>query len=270
MLLCIFIFCSPIYSQNIFPLYILCLEEFNLIGPVKHLVISRTYGMDIEFIEGVIFNKEGLIMEYYSPCVEGDCTKMNYYHEYNKVTIEILFCLPRSLRGEIMLKYNDAGLITEMTTLYGMVWTYTYYEDGIEVSNEDGCRFYEYDEEGCFIYSEECRDEIHYYKYDKNHKLIQMQKYGKDSNLIHEYSYSYYPDGRLKECTYLCGSTYTVSIFDRYEACTVKKVYEDGTLTCTEEYLVEYEFDEQGNWIKQIHYDDDGPELIFTRTILYY
>ena len=127
------------------------------------------------------------------------------------------------------------------------------------------------DEEGCYVYSYEAGGELHTFKYDKSDNLIEMHKYDNDGDLIHSYIYNYNTDKKLESYSFTYNNITTLNFLDEFENIIKILSYRDNELIDTKEIKIDYELDEQGNWIKQVWYNaDNEPEQIIKRTIIYY
>jgi len=84
-------------------------------------------------------------------------------------------------------------------------------------------------------------------KYDEKGNQIEGNRYDSDGSLNWRYTYKYDEKGNLIE-------------WNRYDS--------DGSLYT--QWTYKYEFDEQGNWIKRVEFENEIPQFILIREYEYY
>lgn len=104
------------------------------------------------------------------------------------------------------------------------------------------------------------------YNYLEGKLLKETLKYGLSQEVI-VYEYKYYPDNRIEILT-LENDKQTIEEFDEQNNLTrLLYSYKDGN---TEEYIYQYTFDSNKNWVKIVEYKNTIPLKIRLRKIKYY
>lgn len=217
------------------------------------------------------YNEKGNVIELNNYKSEGSLSSM-YSYKYNdkENIIELnIYNSDGSLDIKHSYKYDNKGNNTEeQHTKNGRSWldTYKYDSKGNIIENKsynvDGglimTRICKYDENGNKIKdSELCifdkkLSNNYTYKYDKYGNEIEKITYDSDSTLISRWTYKYDNNRNIIEESGF--------LIDEYEP--------SGSLSRT--LIYKYEFDQQGNWIKKIEFENNIPTCIFERKYEYY
>ena len=172
----------------------------------------------------------------------------------------------------------DGGLITKRIYKYdengNMIEKIMYRADG---SLRDKY-VYKYDKNGNRIEKSEYNSDEelkrkYIYKYDEKGNRIEKSKYKSDGNLRYKYIYKYDEEGNSIETSkYKSNESLDFKFTNKFDENGNKiesnKFNSEGSLKS--EWNYEYQYDEQGNWIKKVGFENGTPTYIREREFEYY
>lgn len=189
-----------------------------------------------------VFNIDGNLIQEIQYKTDGEVRNKIFYKHISSEnkTEEYTFKPDNILLYKRITLYSGEGRLIEKF-LYGAddsllsKWIYTYNNKGFKT------------EENQFFPQKEKPTIRTIYKYDKKGNKINEEMYNSEGGLIAKWLSKYNRKGLAEEESYY---------------------YSDGSLNSKENYS--YEFDEKGNWIRQIIHENDQPRYIVIREIVYY
>lgn len=268
------------------------LAQYELNGNVKYIITNGWRYVDTDEIYG--FNKDGFLS--YSKIAESEISSIQRDKD-NRITISQKYALVGDV-GDVYLdgikrkyNYNTDGKIQSISTEYstfdkiGSVTTtnFSYDLNGNVIQqitkDENGEQLeritftLKYDTNDSIIEkiekSESNVTRVIYVYNDKGLK-VRITNYNADGELDSEYKYKYDELGNKIEEEYLFqGVSIWKNKFIYDEENRLVRVDEKTNKTEWRK-LYEYSYDYNGNWIKKIHYEENGQESIVTRQIIYY
>lgn len=166
------------------------------------------------------------------------------------------------------------------TVKYRFTFTYDEHNNVVEQNYGDGVSYtysYTYDKRGNPIEKKAKRDnEPDYfikYVYDEKNRVIGERMYDKENELLYGMSYKYDEYGnRIEEVKYTTNNTVTDSAVFKFDDKNnlVAQVHYNSKGAIYHHAEFTYEFDSEGNFLKQIGFKGKDPVLIAERTYVYY
>jgi len=110
------------------------------------------------------------------------------------------------------------------------------------------------------------------YKYDGNNKMVEEIDYKSDGSIRGKYIYKYNSEGvQIEKNTYHADNSKTTSKYNKDGKLIEETEYNSNNIqTSTIKYFTIYDYDSNGNWIKETDSKNDIPQEITEREIIYY
>lgn len=109
--------------------------------------------------------------------------------------------------------------------------------------------------------------------YDKQNVINKTISYNEEGDVFIVTNYFYNENGKktkmIRELKFKDKEQTAISYFDEYGTFNAAEMYENDELISREEFVLEYKFDEKGNWIYNSVATDFGTSFV-TREIAYY
>jgi antitoxin component YwqK of YwqJK toxin-antitoxin module len=215
----------------------------------------------------IIFNENGFMVEQYYYKPDGSLNFKNTY-EYNENMnkTEKKWIKPDgSFSGKRIYKYDENGNMIE--------------EKSENTDNSTGSKhLYTYDENGLLIekswfesYGDIYSNDI--YKYDENGNMVEENSYNSDGSLNYRFLYRYDKNGMLVERDYyqMERNIRSKSLFYYDEnGNVIKEKKSSSDWFSNKEFVNEYKYDKNKNWIKKTTFKDGELDRIVERIIEYY
>lgn len=255
-------------------------EAYYLKGKVKTMsALYNTY----------IFSPTGYLesMTYYYDEYSNGEVNYTYTSDGKLASIEDVDSWEGTI-SETRYTYDAAGLMSEITRddisstevtklSYNdkkqNTWSKTYDLDGvlkhateyINDKNGNHTRESHYDKDMKLSWAQE-------YTYDKNGNVLETRKIDSDNQLTKKIIYAYNSKKQLSEEMTYEGTVLTYKCHNVYDAQgnLIEKIITEPVIGTTSQEIREYQYDEQGNWLKFDVYLDGALEQSDSRTISYY
>lgn len=277
------------YLDNDYGMRVRIVSKYDKNG---NRIEEASYDEDGNLDERSVFkyDKNGNMLEGVSYDLDGaELYRLSSIYDDNNNIIEtsVNSSMGDDMQRKVIYKYDEKGnktaedmyanetvLVAASTFQYdendNLIETYMNYV----MQNDGGRGVYKYDDRGNKI--EETAYDLEgnfsgkgIYKYDGENREIEIVSFNADSSMTTEVAYVYNDLGKVARQT----QTRTMRVLREYgDGSGVEYISEgDKWHEMTQSYTNEYpEFDQRGNWTKQIIYVDGEPMMVTLREIAYY
>jgi YD repeat-containing protein len=257
-------------------------EKYDLKGAVKSVRISS-----FKAVGNLDDIKQGIQLNSFP-----HSNNLTLFNESGKITEEIYFNLDDSLRFKYVLTYDENERLIRNESFHDDYsertrTNYKYDEQGKLIEEVHYARIlkkttglilnhkktFSYDENGNLIEENFSNgnpyfDQKKTYKFDDNANLTNQLDLDADGQLKDKSMYKYDEHGNKTEFTYRdVGGAITTFLY-KYDA--NGNLIEEGTKGSSIKTSYEYDYDNQGNWIKKIQFSSKNAECIVIRVIEYW